>query len=94
MKSPIPLTRDRATCLLVLHNNHWYITDFMRDYYLYANIKPPKARDKTIKILFVSQIISLHCVRVRKKKVYKLELFAEWIFVLCACGNLKTISLL
>ena len=28
------------------------------------------------------------------KKVHKLELFAEWIFVLCACGNLKTISLL
>ena len=38
-------------------------------------------------------IISLHCVRVGKK-VDKLELFAEWIFVLCACGNLKTISLL
>ena len=30
----------------------------MRDYHLYANIKPPKAREKTIKILFVSQIIS------------------------------------
>ena len=52
---PWPVT---ATCLLVLHNNHWYITDFMRDYYLYANIKPPKAREKTIKIIFVSQIIS------------------------------------
>ena len=31
----------------------------MRDYNLYANIKPPKAREKTIKILFVRQIISL-----------------------------------
>ena len=30
----------------------------MRDYHLYANIKPPKAREKTIKILFVRQIIS------------------------------------
>ena len=52
---PCPVT---ATCLLVLHNNHWYITDFMRDYHLYANIKPPKAREKTIKILFVRQLIS------------------------------------
>ena len=52
---PWPVT---ATCLLILHNNHWYIADFMRDYHLYANIKPPKAREKTIKILFVSQIIS------------------------------------
>ena len=42
---PWPVT---ATFLLVLHNNHWYITDFM----------PPKAREKTIKILFVRQIIS------------------------------------
>ena len=32
----------------------------MRDYHLYANIKPPKARKKTIKILFVRQIISIY----------------------------------
>ena len=42
---PWPVT---ATCLLVLHNNHWYITDFMR----------PKAREKTMKILIGRQIIS------------------------------------
>ena len=24
------------------------------------------------------------------KKIHKLELFAEWIFALCTCGNLKT----
>ena len=31
----------------------------MQDYQWYANIKPPKAREKAIKILFVRQIISL-----------------------------------
>ena len=30
----------------------------MRDYHLYADIKPPKAREKTLKIIFVRQIIS------------------------------------
>ena len=28
------------------------------------------------------------------RKIHKLELFIEWIFALCACGNLKPISLL
>ena len=45
---PCPVT---TRCLLVLHNNHWYVTDFMRDYHLYADIKPPKAMEKTLKIL-------------------------------------------
>ena len=31
----------------------------MRDYQLYANIKPQKVREKTIKVVFVRQVISL-----------------------------------
>ena len=76
---PCPVT---ATCLLVSHNNHWYITDFMRDYHLYANIKPPKAREKTIKILFVRQIISFpHSLSDRTSKIH--THFQTW--PLCTC---------
>ena len=43
----------------------------MRDYHLYANIKPPKAREKTIKIIFVRQIISFpHSFSDRTSKIH------------------------
>ena len=58
MNSPYPCPVT-ATCLLVLHKNHWFITDLMQDYHLYTNIKPPKTREKIIKILFIREIIAL-----------------------------------
>lgn len=58
MKSPVPLPRDRhvpsgITQQSLIHNR------FNVRLPLHANINPPKAREKTIKIPFVRQIISL-----------------------------------